>query len=163
MRALIHLISDLLVLHSHVHLSLCNNKMAAMKKDPLGETLVKWSQWLKRNTFYWNCWWHDCFSGQNEPQCWVHNVTACKESHVWSNDSLGLVDFAIGLVNSVLNLSKVFRGYSNYRGIYCKKDCLKLTLNKLMWTKSCVFKLIWRREIYYTPVSDIIILNWLIN
>ena len=123
------------------------------KKDPLVETLVKRGQWLRRNTFYWNCWWHDCFfSGQNEPQ---------RVKKVMS-DNLELVDFAIGLVNSVLNLSKVFWGYSNYRRMYCKKDCLKLIPNKLMWTKSCVFKLIWQREIYYT-VSLLLILNWLIN
>ena len=76
------------------------------------------------------------------------SVECIMQQHVKKimSDSLGLADFAIGLVNSVLNLSKVFRGYSNYRGIYCKKECLKLTVNKLMCTKSCVFKLIWQRK-----------------
>ena len=44
------------------------------------------------------------------------SVECIMQQHVKQvmSDSLVLVDF--GLVNSVLNLSKVFRGYSNYRG-----------------------------------------------
>ena len=64
--------------------------------------------------------------------------SACKESLM--SDSLGLLDFAIGLAEFFLiNLSDVFWGYSNYGSNYYEANCLKLITDKFMSNISCFF------------------------
>ena len=82
---------------------------------------------------------------------------------VWCPIAWGYWILLLGWLNSVLNLSEVFSGYSNYGSNYCKANCLKLIPDKIMSMKSCFqfsLQMIRQREIITIDklTNDVIIL-----